>query len=244
MQIGVYNVSNLNEIINRQIHYWDRIKDVLCRGKSIEDMERGIDPSKHHRPVIAFSRNLGCGSRSVIDILSHCTGYEIFGCSLIDQVAKDMHVQRQVIDRLDESVRSEIEVLVEGMMHGYHIDQSEYFHSLVRVLRAFIVQGDVILLGRGACNLVRKGEGLRVRLTASIETRIRNLCGFNNFDEATALAKIKESDHQRKEFVHKFFHVNIDDPDVYDISINTDNINPESAASVILRTIEEMERSQ
>ena len=228
---------NIEEIISRQIHNWDRLRSVLRRDPR-ECLDEPRADGHRPQPVVAVSRQLGCGARHVVQIISRRTGREIFGCALVDVVAEDMNVHRQVVDRLDETVLSNTEVLIEGLLHGRSVDGADYLRSLVRVLRAFIVQGGVVLLGRGASCLVGPSEGVRVRMVAPLETRVENLRRYEDLDEQTARRQIKESDHQRAEFVRKYFKQDVDDPANYDIVLNVGTLRAETAAAVILRALE------
>lgn len=229
---------HINEIINRQLHNWDRVKSILHRLPG-EDEEGTPAGAGRQQPVIAFSRELGCGSRLVADIISHRTGYEIFGWSLIDKVAEDIHAQRRIVDRLDETSVSQIEGLIEGMMWGRHVDREEHFRGLLRVLRASIVQGGVVILGRGGTFVVEKNEGIRVRIVAPMEVRVQNLRVFANMDDRTALQRIQESDKQRAAFIHSYFKKDIADPMNYDLILNMGSLTPETAAAVVLRALEQ-----
>ena len=227
--------KGIDEIINRQIHNWDRVHSILKRGQVWPE------PPASRKPVIAFARQLGCGTRMVVEILSRELGYEIFGRTLIDKVAEDIHVQRRIIDRLDERVRGEIESFVNGIIDGWQVDSAEYLHVLARVLRAFIVQGGVILIGRGSTFMVHHGEGLRVRLMAPLDLRVENLMRYCDIDKKTALNQISESDKQRTHFIRTYFRCEATDPSLYDLTINMGSYSPESAAKMILKGLEQLQ---
>ncbi|MBD3181827.1 hypothetical protein GF312_06020, partial [Candidatus Poribacteria bacterium] len=46
---------------------------------------------------------------------------------------------------------------------------------------------------------------------------------------------IKQSDKQHQEYVKHFFLMDIDDPDLYDLVINTTKISPDTAARLIVQ---------
>lgn len=229
-------MPKVNELINRQIHQWNHLRAVLHR----HDSEDGSVPPPHPPlPVVTFSPELGCGSRLVAEMLSQQTGFQYFGWSLIDKIAEDMNVQRQIVDRLDEHAKSQIEALLEGMLWGRHVDREEYFRALVRVLRAFAMQGGVILIGRGSNYIVESHEAVRVRLIAPMRIRIENLKSFYSIDEAMAQRRIAESDRQREEFIRVYFKKDIHDPLNYDLSLNLGTMLPVTAAGIIMRALEQ-----
>jgi cytidylate kinase len=234
-------MRSIETIINRQINHWDRIRSILKHPPaSATRLEQKAEEVARPEPVIAFSRQLGSGSRLVAQSLKEKTGYEIFGCSLIEKVAEDLCVQRKIIDRLDESVRSHIETFIEGLLGGRYVDRQEYFRSLLRVLRAFVVQGGVILLGRGSTFVVDEGSGIRVRLIAPIGTRVRNLGRYSGLDEAAALEQIRESDRRRQSFIEELHGADNADPANYDLVINMERVSPGAATDLVLRALESL----
>ena len=65
-------------------------------------------------PVVAFSRKFCSGARLVSDILSARLGHEVFGYRLINRITEDMHLNRRVVDRLDQESESAIRQLLDS----------------------------------------------------------------------------------------------------------------------------------
>jgi hypothetical protein len=118
-------------------------------------------------------------------------------------VAEDLQLSPRIIDRLDQRAQSAIHTLVEALTEGQHINRTDYFRSLVRVIRAFIVQGGVTLLGRGAPFLVEEHEGLRVRMVAPEERRLKNIEEFYGLYGKEAQTRLAKGDAERAEFVRR-----------------------------------------
>lgn len=226
-------MKTIEKLISEQIERWER-----QHGAWVPSPESTQPVSAH--PVIAISPQLGCGSRLVTRILSKRTGYEIYGFRMIDKVAENMNVRRQLIDRLDQRLKSYTRNLIEGILSGRVVEQREYFEHLIEVIEVFILEGGCILLGRGAPYMVKPGEGLRVRLTAPQETRIINLMNFYKISAREAEGRLEESDRERAEFSQKFYGKDIDDPNNYDLVINMERETPETTTNTILRGLEVM----
>jgi len=185
-------------------------------------------------PVIAFSRNFCSGSRIIAEVIRSRFGYEIFGYKLINKVAEDMHLSSRIVDRLERGAESTIRRLTDSLVARRAVSGEAYFRSLVRVMRALILQGGVILLGRGSPLLVKENEGLRVSLITPLEQRLENLHEFyGGTDGPAALRKLEETDQHRTEFIQHYFHADRLDPNNFDLTINTDRITPAAAADII-----------
>ena len=61
--------------------------------------------------------------------------------------------------------------------------------------------------------------------------------------KAQATAIVDQSDSDRKDFCHRYFHYNIDDPLQYDLVLNTARFLPEQAADTIVHTFRNAKQS-
>lgn len=233
-------VRNIEEIVNRQIKCWNSLTSVLhyepgdTSGGQASEV---IQPAVAH-PVICISRDVGSGARVIVQNLCERLGYEVFGHALIDEIARDMNVQRQLVDALDETSRNELELIIESYLKGREIDSQEYYCSLVRVIRAIALKGGLILLGRGGAFILGDQSALNVLITADVPDRIERLMGYENLDREAAEKKLHESDLRREKFARKLFKKDIHDIKTYDLVINTTRICPAAAAQLILKALE------
>ena len=225
------------EVIERQIYRWEHDRHSIA---SEFDSELPGKAGSGRMPVVAFQPQFCSGSRLVSEVLQSRLDYEIFGYRLIDRVAEDMDLSPRIVDRLDQRAKSAIAALIEGMQQGRVVNRTEYFESLVRVVRALVVQGSVILIGRGSPLLVEQNEGTRVRLMAPFAKRMENIKAFYGLDDTTAANRLNTGDKERAAFLQQYFGTGIDDTTRYDLSINMDRITPTAAADVIERSIEPM----
>ena len=208
--------GGIEAIIHRQIHHWNHYRELLRASTTPEQVRP--------RPFLTISRALGSGGRRLADARARRLDLEVHGLSLIDYIARNKHVEREVIDHLDEHVRSEIDLWVEGMLKGRLFMRDDYHISLVRAIRTLAAHGGVVFIGRGANIVLADRASLRIRVIASIETRVKNLMQYEDLDESTARARIQESDAERARYTRTLFHVEVGDPHYHDLLINTDKI--------------------
>ena len=60
-------------------------------------------------PVVAISREPGCGGESIAARLSADLKLHLYSWEIVEQIAKDTHFSTQVVSTLDEKTRSELE---------------------------------------------------------------------------------------------------------------------------------------
>ena len=232
-------VRYLDEIVNRQINRWNSITQALRYEPGAREAQapEGEKSGQIH-PVICISRELGSGARVIAQEVCRRLGYEIFGSAIIDEIAKDLKVQRKLVDCLDESGQGSLEMILETFLHGRELESQEYFTSLVRVINTLAMKGGVVLFGRGSTFILKQKSALNVLVVAPLELRVRRLSLYEKLDAKSAREKVLHYDREREAFVHRYFHENIHSPANFDLAINTDRVAPEEGAKLVFAALE------
>ena len=207
---------NIEHLIQRQLSHWSHFKSLLRSAERPEEVKP--------RPTITLSRELGSGGRLVAEALARRLDLQVHGVSLIDHIARDKKLERRMVDELDEKVRSDIDMWVDGMLNRRMFSQDEYHVSLVRAVRTLAAHGGVVIIGRGANLILADTASLRIRVVASLDRRIRNLMKYEKLDEKMARERIEETDTARRRFIEKLFEVDVNDPCHYDLTFNSDRL--------------------
>lgn len=230
----------VEELISRQVNRWNSITQALhyAPGQGPEGEAKEAAPVPPAFPTICISREMGSGAREIASGLCERLGYEFFGSSIIDEIAKDLNVQRQLVDSLDEWGRSELEFMLETYLRGREFESQEYVKSLVRVVKTLAMKGAVVLLGRGATFILKDEAALNVLVISPLETRIKRLMDYDHLDEKTARERVVKYDHQRESFIKHYFGQDIHNPHNFDLTINTGRIPPAEASKLILQALE------
>ena len=94
--------------------------------------------------------------------------------------------------------------------------------------------GHAILVGRGA-NMItaRLTNVFHVRLVAQLATRIRHAAGYYHLSEAEAAKLVREQDQARRRYLRRYFNAEIDDPTLYDVTLNTGRLGFADSAEAI-----------
>jgi cytidylate kinase len=114
--------------------------------------------------------------------------------------------------------------------------------SLVRKTAKTILHlaalGNVIVIGRGANIITAKLDyAFHVRLVGSLEKRIEHVRQHKGLALDAAAKYVHDQDLARKRYVRKYYSKDIDDPLLYDLVINTDELSYEEAARLIAEAV-------
>ena len=221
------------QLAQRQIHQWN----LAC-----SRLDPGETSPRPVRPNITISRRLGSGARKLAEHLSRRRGMMIHGSSLVDAIARDKGLKREMVAQLDETTRSGVDIWVEGILNRRLFSHSEFHVALAKTIRTLATCGHSIFLGRGANMILDPEHCLRLRVVASHETRLSNVIDATGVKLDEALTMIEESDAGRCDFMRRFFGVELDDPLYYDLVINMDCFTLESAGDLILSALDDRNR--
>ena len=95
-------------------------------------------------------------------------------------------------------------------------------------------QGDVVIVAHAASRALAGQRGvLRVLVTASPEIRAGRLSESRGIDRGEATRSIKEADAARRDYLRRFYGVDVELPTHYDLVVNTDALSLEQAAELI-----------
>ncbi len=112
---------------------------------------------------------------------------------------------------------------------------SDYANLLRQVIREYAEVGDVVIVGRGGHIILRDIPGvLRVRITASEEVRISRIMERFKVDVKEAERQVRQSDRDRARYLKHFYGADWQDPNLYDIMLNTDHVTLQKAVELVI----------
>lgn len=112
---------------------------------------------------------------------------------------------------------------------------ANYGHLVRDVILKLAVAGKVVIAGRGGQAILRnRRNALHVRVFASPETRTRNLMARMGIVREEAESGILESDRDRTRYLQHYHGVNLGNPLLYHLMINSDGVSAPLGAQLIV----------
>jgi len=211
-------------------------KTFLSRSDASEDK---IHPAA--KPSITISRMCGSGGRTVasqlVDFLqSHTLAkhqWTIFDKNLIEKVLEDHHLSKRIAEFMPEGHKSLFAETI-GKMRGLHPPTATIVKQTAETIWNLAASGYVILVGRAANVITKELDNVyHVRLVGSLENRIARVEEVYEMGRTDAREFIKSQDAARRYYMKEYFDREIDDPLLYHMVINTDEISYENAVRLI-----------
>lgn len=121
--------------------------------------------------------------------------------------------------------------------------QHEKFSCLMKaVIYDFAAKDDALILGRGAQVLLKNFPGvLHLRIVAPFKVRLKRMMEQDGYDEKNGEKVLRQRDRDSSGYIRAFYNADWNDPDYYDLVINTATLSSGTATEMIMRTIHSAE---
>lgn len=182
-------------------------------------------------PVIAISRETGCGATQIAQKLADTLKMDLMGSRIIQMVAESTEMSEKVVCSLDEKEITKRDEWLSALFDRRNLWPDQYLQHLTKVIGTIGRHGNAVILGRGATFILPHEETFNVRIIAPWETRIEN-CLRTTREEAQRY--LANTDSSREAFVRKYFNADVRDPAYYDLVLNMRGFSVESAVKAII----------
>ncbi len=109
-----------------------------------------------------------------------------------------------------------------------------YLKTMSAIIRELAASGEIVLLGRGSQMILKEmPAALHVLCIAPQKLRAHRLAERDGIGLEEAMRRTQESDRARAAFYRKFWKVELEDPKLYDLTIETSRLSFEIAADLV-----------
>jgi cytidylate kinase len=216
--------TNIGSLLDRQARRWE-----IQHPRGSEDAPRP--------PCVAISRTPYAGGASVGRAVAERLDYGLFGREILDAIAEERGIRRQIVQGVDEQVLTAIERFVSEVLRLRSITETEYLRSLMRVVGTLGNRGASVLLGRGAAQILPAERALRVLVVAPAAIRAQRLAQAEGLEGPAVGRRLAELDAARAHFSRHHFGVEQNDPTLYDLVVNTGTLSYEDAAELVVEAL-------
>ncbi len=224
MNANFTNTPAMAKIVNQQMRNWEFAKS---QKTAIETPTvAGV------RDFICLSREIGAGGADLGRKLAEKHGWPVFDREVLHFMAGDDQSRENIYTSMDEHDLSWLEEMLRAVLQP-DFEKNDYLRQLGKTILSLARQGPAVFIGRGADHLLPRDAGLRVRIIAPLEQRIRTLMQRQSLTEQEAQREIDNLEHERTRFIHKHFRVDVADPHNYDLVLNLAVLSDDSAIDLI-----------
>jgi cytidylate kinase len=182
--------------------------------------------------LITISHEMGAGGPEIGQQVAEKLGYRYVDHELISDAAHRYGLLEEKLSHLDESKPS--------LFERFDVETRRYITVIQTALFEFAEQDRLVLMGRGGQWLLRGiSHHLRVRVMAPFELRVKRMAAKlagpmgENASPRTVMEMIRRDDTERTGRMRYLYEVDLADPALYDLVINTEKLTVPSAVTLI-----------
>jgi len=212
--------------------------DRLLKARLEEWFLREKSEQSRPKPVVAITREPGCGGESIAERLCSELGMHLYDWELVEQIAKDEQVSTQLVSSLEKNPPTGFADFLAELAPEYSLTSYKYIGSLKRILLAIAVTGNAVIVGRGSNFFLPPGKKIGLCLVAPLEVRIKNIIKEFGLTEKEARKHIFKLEEEHRKLVRKYLQADIRDPAHYHLVINTALVKPDTIVQLVKTMIQ------
>jgi len=183
--------------------------------------------------VVTVSRSYGSHGHRIAQLLADHLGVRCCDRSILEGVAKRAGMDGELVKKLDENLEHASSRPWKSLFKGKSFPKERYLHHLVKVILNISKKGGVIV-GRGAHLILGPGKAFRIRIVGSLDVCAQRVAKRRHIDFEAARERVKRVNNRRAGYIKHLYGKRIDACSDYDLAINTDGVDVESALELIL----------
>lgn len=119
------------------------------------------------------------------------------------------------------------------------IDDRVYLETITEIIADLAARGDVVIIGRGGQMILRdRTDAVHIQLVADEPVRVERVKEWESLNDEAALKRLRSFNRSRAAFHKKFWKVDVWDPRLYDVVINTTHLSYDDAADIALQVVQ------
>ncbi len=190
--------------------------------------------------IVTISHEMGAGGPEIGQQVAERLGYRYVDHELISDAAHRYGLLEEKLSHLDESKPS--------LFERFDAETRRYITVIQTALFEFAEQDRVVLMGRGGQWLLRGiSHHLRARVMAPFECRVKRLAAKlagpmgEKASPRTVMEMIRRDDTERTGRMRYLYEVDLADPALYDLTINTEKLAVATAVELIAGMVDRAE---
>ena len=179
-------------------------------------------------PLITITHTFGSEGEEVARRVAEALGCELFDDSRLKRLVQDKGISAEEFNRLDERTP--------GYWASFFKSRPQIF---VNILESAIYEaahkGEGVIVGHGSQVLLRSFDcAFHVRLFAPESRRVDRLVSEKGLSRDAAVRLVRAQDREQANFFKFAFQMELDDPALYDLVVNTHKLAPATAARIVV----------
>jgi cytidylate kinase len=203
-------------------------------------------------PIVTISRQYGSGGSEVAERVATALGWHLYDNAMVTEVARRLGMSTEEVSAREERVPSFPERIATAMALGVpevmptvadlatEPSEERIVEVTKRVIEEAVQAGPAVLVGRGAqCMLAARADALHVFCYAPPDALVSYVITNLGMSREDAQRAVAEKNHQREQYVKRYWKRNWRDVANYHLCVNTAWLGLDGAAELVVQLARE-----
>lgn len=186
---------------------------------------------------ICVSPEAGAGGGTLARLVGTRLDWKVYDHELLEAIAHGMEVPTDDARMYDELAPGLVQDWLLPLREEHYAPQEAYLDYLAKLVESIGKAGDSILVGRGASQMLPRSETLCIRVISPLKARARNLAARMGVSQRTGRKAAIERDRRVAKFVKTLHRVDVADPHLYDLVLDTESLGLSIATELVVAAV-------
>ena len=203
-----------------------------------EKEEIKVAANLQNQVIITLSREYGSGGRYIGKMVAEKLGIKLYDKEFIAKLAEETGLSSEYIES-NEQKRGALETLNNGYYSGLS-NSDELFIKESELIKEVANEKSCVVVGRCADFILKENKNVfKVFVYSNMENKVKRATDFYGLDKNKAEKEINRINKLRANHYKYYTEKDWNNPENYDICINSDSLGVERAADLICEMIKE-----
>lgn len=203
-----------------------------------EKEEINVTANLENQIIITLSREYGSGGRYIGKLVAEKLGIKLYDKEFVAKLAEETGLSLEYIEN-NEQKRGALETLNNGYYSGLS-NSDELFIKESELIKKVASENSCVIVGRCADFILKENKNVfKVFVYSNMENKIKRTTNIYGLDKNKAEKEINRINKLRANHYKYYTEKDWNNPENYDICINSDSLGVEKVADLICEMIKE-----
>ena len=203
-----------------------------------EKEEMNVTANLENQIIITLSREYGSGGRYIGKLVAEKLGIKLYDKEFVAKLAEETGLSSEYIEN-NEQKRGALETLNNGYYSGLS-NSDELFIKESELIKKVASENSCVIVGRCADFILKENKNVfKVFVYSNMENKIKRTTNIYGLDKNKAEKEINRINKLRANHYKYYTEKDWNNPENYDICINSDALGVERASDLICEMLKE-----
>ena len=203
-----------------------------------EKEEINVTANLENQIIITLTREYGSGGRYIGKLVAEKLGIKLYDKEFVSKLAEETGLSSEYIEN-NEQKRGALETLNNGYYSGLS-NSDELFIKESELIKKVTSENSCVIVGRCADFILKENKNVfKVFVYSNMENKIKRTTNIYGLDKNKAEKEINRINKLRANHYKYYTEKDWNNPENYDICINSDSLGVEKAADLICEMLKE-----